>query len=124
MPLIYGITIIFGIQFATIHVLAEVFELYWRYPWLDIPMHICGGVLLLLIIGSLQQLRALPSFLLQSWRVPTLLGLILLAWEGFGIYRFGGLKPDFWVDSSLDLVCGVIGIIGGYYLVALLKRLT
>ncbi len=124
MPLLYTFTLIFGFQFATVHFLAEFFSLYWRYSWFDIPMHLLGGVLVLLIIGTLVNMKIIPSWLASSWRFPILLMLVLLSWEVFGIYRFGGLKPDFYTDSSLDLLFGTTGLFIGYYLVVWLRRMT
>jgi hypothetical protein len=123
MPLLYILTLIIGVQFATTHALAEYFSLYWRYPWLDIPMHILGGIFLMMIYSSLHSMYGARHKVVPQWWVLVVFTAALLAWELFGIYRFGGLKPDFWTDSSLDLLCGAGGLILGYYLVRVLRTL-
>ncbi|MFM2340286.1 MAG: hypothetical protein RLZZ360_922 [Candidatus Parcubacteria bacterium] len=114
--MIYAVTIIFGITFAVLHTLAEALSLYWQYEWLDMPMHILGGIVLMFMFASLRQmspmLKRLPAYL-------SVLGFstALILWELFGIWRFGGLKPDYWSDTIGDLICGVVGLVTGYMLV-------
>lgn len=112
----YSFTILFGLQFAFIHYLAEQFELYWRYPWLDMPMHVFGGIFIMLTLASLARMRVMPQWCLSSWRLVVVLTGVLVGWELFGIYRYGGLKPDFWSDGLLDLLCGTLGVVIGHYL--------
>ncbi len=122
MRSIYIITVVYGLQFALLHVLAEFFELYWRYEWLDIPMHIFGGILLMLIIGSLITMRILPYRFFETWRLPLVLALVLGGWELFGIMRYSGLKSGFWFDTSLDLLCGTVGLALGHSIVTSLRK--
>ncbi len=120
--MVHPFTLIFGITFAATHVIAEWLSLYWYYPWLDIPMHVLGGVVVMLMLASLRSMGTLLRHLSRVGGV-VLLSLVLLVWEGFGIYRYGGLKPDFWSDTILDLIFGIIGIVGGYLLVRALERI-
>lgn len=114
--MVHSFTIIFGVTFATTHVIAEWLRLYWHYGWLDMPMHILGGIVLMFMFASLRQmsptLKRLPSYLSAIGFSAALIG-----WEVFGILRYGGLKPDFWSDTLGDLVCGITGIVTGYMLV-------
>ncbi len=114
--MIYAVTIIFGVTFAVLHTLAEALSLYWHYEWLDMPMHILGGIVLMFMFASLRQmspsLKRLPSYISAIGFSAALIG-----WELFGIWRYGGLKPDFWSDTLGDLVCGITGIVTGYMLV-------
>ncbi len=119
--MVHVFTIIFGVVFATIHIIAEWVRLYWHYPWLDMPMHVMGGLLAVLILSSLRQMRTPLRLLSRVW-LALILVMVLLAWEGFGIYRFGGMKPDFWTDSILDLIFGMVGIVCGYILVQALEK--
>ncbi len=121
MPLIYSITLVYGVQFAVTHALLEYFSLYWRYSWIDVPMHILGGVFLMLIVGSFTVMRVLSRRFIDTPLFVVLMVGVLLVWEVFGIWRYGGLKPDFWTDSTVDLICGVIGLGIGYYLVRALR---
>lgn len=120
--MVYTFTLIFGLVFATTHVLAEWLRLYWLYPWLDMPMHIMGGVVVMLMLASLRLMGTPVRHLSRVW-IVVLLTLVLLLWEAFGIYRFGGLKPDFWSDTALDLLCGIVGIVAGYLLTLALERI-
>jgi hypothetical protein len=124
MPLIASITIIIGVQFALLHVLAEYFSLYWYYPWLDIPMHLFGGILIVLVANTLVAVRALPAWSVRGYVFPLGMCSILVAWEVFGIIRYGGIKPGYLGDTSLDLVFGILGIIIGYYVARALGRLS
>ncbi len=124
MKLIYAITLIFGIQFAVLHVIAEQLSLYWRYPWLDIPMHIFGGILLMLVIGTLGAMHVFGRYLVSGWRLPIVLSGTLIGWELFGIYRYQGIKPGFVGDTALDIACGVIGIVLGYVIARALARMV
>ncbi len=124
MKLTYAVTLIFGVQFAVLHILAEQLSLYWRYPWLDIPMHVFGGMLLMLIVGTLVEMRVVGKYLVSGWRLPVSLALTLVGWELFGIYRYQGIKPGFVGDTTLDIACGVIGIVLGYLLVRALTRMV
>jgi hypothetical protein len=120
--MLYPFTILFGIVFASIHALAEWLALYWRYDWLDIPMHILGGVVIVLMLASLRQIISPLARLSTGW-LCTVLIATLIFWELFGIFRYGGLKPGFALDTTLDIICGFFGIILGYYLVRVLKTI-
>lgn len=120
--MLYPFTILFGIVFATIHTISEWLALYWRYTWLDIPMHILGGIVIVLMLASLRQI--LPMFArLSTGALCMVLVAILVSWELFGIFRFGGLKPGFAIDTTFDIICGLLGIILGYYFVRVLKTI-
>jgi hypothetical protein len=120
--MLYPFTILFGIVFATIHIIAEWLRLYWQYPWLDIPMHILGGIVIVLILASVRKMWPLFARLSTGAMCMILMGAIFV-WELFGVFRYGGLKPGFAVDTTFDIICGVLGIILGYYLVRTLKTL-
>jgi len=124
MKLTYAFTLIFGLQFAVLHVLAEKLSLYWRYPWLDVPMHVFGGVLLMLVIATLVEMRVVARYVVTGWRLPVVLSFVLIAWEVFGIYRYQGIKPGFVGDTTLDIIFGVIGIVLGYFLARALARMV
>jgi hypothetical protein len=117
MPLPTVLTLITGIHIAVIHSLAMAFELYWRYPWLDIPMHVAGGVLLPLLWATTIDVRILTS---SSFTLPRLFYVsvaILVGWEIFGVILEQGFKQNFIPDTIIDLLCGGVGVIIGYILV-------
>lgn len=109
------LTLISGSLFALLHTISELRHWYFYYPDLDILMHTWGGVQLVwtLLIGG----KVLPSTLQTKSRQRLVILLIVLAlvlWEVFGIYRFGGFKPNYLVDTSLDLGFGILGCTLGY----------
>lgn len=109
---------------AALHNLALMFYLYWTYLWIDIPMHILGGAVVAL--GFL-------AFFRSYVRVPLKIGLPLtllvvlavgIGWELFE--WFGGLmvtERAIVADTSLDLVCDLVGGALGYWLARLSTEL-
>jgi hypothetical protein len=85
---------------------------YWTYWWLDIAMHIAGGV----VIGLLVALYVSPRFA----RIIALTLSVGVAWEVFeyvlGISR---VEPNFHLDSTLDLVMDVVGACIAYGMMGL-----
>ncbi len=106
---------------ALIHSLAMAFELYWRYSWLDIPMHIFGGVLFVLLWGVLIDVGLVTVTSLRKKRLAMLGGIVLVSWEVFGVILEQGFKENFLADTTMDILCGVVGIIIGYFIVRSLQ---
>lgn len=123
MPIIAPLTIIIGIQFALLHALAEYFELYWYFAWLDLPMHIFGGLLAVLMVYTLVAIRVLPQRIAEGSYFIGAMVVVLVLWEIFGILKYGGFKPGYVVDTTLDLLCGVLGIALGMIVGNALLRL-
>ncbi len=88
------------------------FYWYWTYWWLDIVMHITGGV----VIGLLVAHYVSPRFV----RIVALTLLVGVLWEVFeyvlGISR---VEPNFHFDSTLDLVMDVVGACIAYGMMGL-----
>lgn len=124
MNIFYTLTLILGLQLLTFHILALAFYLYWAVWWFDIIMHILGGVWLLFIIKSLQQFgwykvewfALKPIFILAMG--------VFFIWEVFGVVISGGFKSDWLLDTSLDTLSGIVGVLLGYWLVERLKYLA
>jgi hypothetical protein len=124
MPLIYLFTLIIGLQFLAVDLLAEHFSLYWRYDWLDMPVHACGGIVIALSLSSLVTMAILPRRLQRGWPMVLLVATILIGWEIFGIYRDHGFKVGWLSDTSSDLLCGALGFMVGRWFTKLLDRLA
>jgi glycopeptide antibiotics resistance protein len=123
MPLLYVFTLLVGFEFMVVHALAEYFDLYWRFMWLDLGVHLLGGVLVTLVFYTLARM---VGYNYDRFSLPAVIGFALipmLAWEGFGVYRYSGFKPGFVGDSTLDLLFGILGVVLGYYLARALIRL-
>lgn len=98
-------------SFAALHVILLRTYLYWRHEWLDIPMHLFGGALIVFSVFVLRDLRV--PFAAAFTRPAALLGIVLLialSWEVFE-YAAGVslMRENFWSDTSLDLVLGLAG---------------
>ncbi|MBY0538701.1 hypothetical protein K2P47_04895 [Patescibacteria group bacterium] len=119
------VTLIIGTLFAVIHVNNEMYHLYWYYPGLEYVMHVWGGVVLYLLLQLFLGLSFIPQAIAR--RPLALLALLaggLITWELYGIYRYGGLKPDYVFDTSLDLVFGILGCTIGWLVYRLMKKNT
>jgi hypothetical protein len=124
MQLTTAFTLITGSIIAVVHYLAMSLELYWRYWWLDIPMHVVGGVFILLLWATMIDLRVVTR---SSMRVKTaviVVGIVIVLWEVFGVVVEQGFKVDFVTDTSIDLLCGAVGGAIGYILVRVLYSLS
>jgi len=81
--------------------------LYWKYLWLDIPMHFLGGFAsAVFLIGLLYRRR------------PLLLAVAIVAiavgWEVFEYVFRLPRDPNYAFDTLLDLVMDTIGAISAY----------
>jgi len=116
------ITLSIGLMFLTIHATAEYLELYYLYPLLDIPVHILGGVFVLLMLHTVSKLGIIRTVHATSGFFIVTIIILLLAWEVFGVVRYGGFKPDFITDTSLDILFGILGCIIGAFIYSLIQK--
>jgi hypothetical protein len=113
------------VTLALIHTVANMFFLYWKYPWFDIPMHFFGGVVCALGIAILPSLR-IHFFERRTTLYAYVLGVVSIGvcWELFeysaGIYT---LETDVVGDLLLDLTMDVIGAAIGYGIVKSIKQM-
>lgn len=103
--------------FVVTHVIARQFYLYWYLPWFDLIMHVWGGVLLILVLGTVVEL--LPaSQTLSWWRPKVVIGYVLtviILWEIVGVILNQGFKSAWLVDTVGDVVFGILGALIGYW---------
>lgn len=116
------LALIAGINIAMLHGLAMSLDLYWRYPWLDIPMHMVGGAVVVLFWAALIDVRLLQQQTLQVRNVCLVGGGSMILWEVFGVVLEKGFKENYLTDTSMDLCAGSIGILVGYLVVRALYR--
>ena len=110
-------TIFFLIAFSTlavIHHIAITLFLYWRLPWFDIPMHAFGGVVVALGLYTLRDLRLFPDKILTIIPVMLIVLAIALIWEGFEFFAGIAIEGDYFLDTSIDIMMGLIGGVVGY----------
>ncbi len=104
---------------------ARTFSLYWQYPWLDIPMHLLGGVAVVLAIFSLAELlTSFPERYVTLVPILTVVLIVGLLWE-FVEIQIGIplLEADFEVDMISDLSMDVAGGILGYIVGSRISKL-
>lgn len=112
-------TILFLISFtvlAALHNLAIWLYLYWRLPWLDIPMHALGGVVVALGVYTLRDLRVLPMTWLSTFVVLGIVCVVAIVWEMFEFYAGVPFAADYYPDTALDIVMGLAGGFIGHYM--------
>ena len=74
--------LIAGSILAVIHVISLELFLYWKYLWLDIPMHALGGAVVALGLFTLHDLwPRYPKRLLYPIPVLLLVLLVAMGWE-------------------------------------------
>lgn len=101
--------------FAAVHYLATVASLYWYYPWLDIVMHLWGGILVALgvvVLASFKSARIKPTLQITL----SVLFVAMVSWEIFermvGLYS----QDTYIFDVSKDIFFGLLGGLIGYLL--------
>lgn len=99
------------------HIAALEFYLYWKFLWLDIPMHILGGAMVAISTFCAPVLGIrIPE---RYYTLPFVLLFVLtvgLLWEVFEIVTdmpvdTTGFVADTFLDLVMDLVGGVIGFV-------------
>ena len=125
MKLRLSLFFVASVTLALINALALEFSLYWRYLWLDMPMHFLGGFCVALGYGIIPFFGIrLPRCLETRGAYLGAVLLVGLAWELFE-YVFGiSLVNDagnLISDTSMDLVLDLLGGYIGYLLLQKIK---
>lgn len=92
---------------AQVWILAE--DLFWTHRWIDIPMHMWGGLTLgALGIGLLGRHQPLVFFVFVA--------VMVVGWEVFEhVHDFAIVEDEpYWLDTIHDLVNGAIGAVVTY----------
>jgi hypothetical protein len=100
---------------AVVHLISLEFYLYWRFLWLDVPVHVLGGAVVALGVLSLYDLRVpLP----KRWRsfAPVVFFVIIIAllWEWYEIAIGIPVEVSHELDTAIDLLAGICGGVLGY----------
>ena len=120
----------FAVFVAICHFVFLKFYLYWTDSWVDIPMHIFGGILVSSIGLWILYFSGLKNYLIKNPKssifISVLIAIIVgILWEIFELY-FGLISHSFFdrVDSVKDLLDDVIGgLIAGWYFVRNIKKI-
>lgn len=98
---------------AAVHLYALPNYWYWYFPWLDVPVHFLGGmVMATAVIGVLGRYKP------RTFLILTVGGAI--GWELFQYFIYVQREANFIFDTSLDLLMDALGIT----LVYLIARIT
>ncbi len=110
---------------ALVHITALEFFLYWKYMWLDIPMHILGGVCIALAISTLPFFRIRMPAHFETLSVYVSIALLIgVLWEIFEVAAgIPVTEEGFILDLVLDLCMDVIGAVVGYGIVKSIQKL-
>ncbi len=90
-----------------LHKIAHELYLYWTYRWVDIPMHIMGGIMAGLFTFVFLRITRLA----ESTR-NLILGVLIVGvgWEILEIfYKVDTLSFRYWIDTTKDLLDDTIG---------------
>ncbi len=97
---------------AVIHAWALSAYLYWRIVWLDMPVHLLGG--LTIGMGIIALLRVF-----RPWVFVVLMVLAIVGWEAFELLIGIPREANFVFDSALDVLMGALGGVVAYFLARL-----
>ncbi len=117
----HSITIFFlallWIFFILIQYVSTYFSLFWYFWWLDIIMHVYGGVLIVSSWFMVKSLGAFESIVGKNdHRALLLLGITIVVWEIYE-YTFGLITPvGYPVDTVMDLLVGFGGGLAAFFL--------
>jgi hypothetical protein len=90
-----------------LHKIAHELYLYWTYRWVDIPMHILGGIMAGLFTFVFLRITRLS----ENTR-NLIIGVLLvgIGWEILELlYKVDALSTRYWIDTVKDLIDDTIG---------------
>lgn len=116
--------LIAGSMWAVIHVIALELFLYWKFAWLDIPMHFIGGTIVALGIFTLRDIRILiPERWIALSSVLLMVVAAALVWEVYELLIGIPVEDNYVVDTLTDLCMGTLGGLVGYGIGTSLRKL-
>jgi hypothetical protein len=120
-------TVFFLISFsslAVLHIVSLKLFLYWRFWWLDIPMHFFGGIVVALGLFTLYDLKILlKKKHLTLFCILSLVFLVAIAWESYELLIGIPIEDDYIIDTLTDLCMGMFGGLIGYGIATSLQKL-
>lgn len=125
MKLTTTLFLLAGMVLAVLHYFSLELYLYWRYAWLDIPMHFLGGVVV--AFGYLTVRDFFPSWSKKRFTLFKTLAVVIMAavvWEVFEVL-IGVIFEEgrYVIDTLSDLLIGALGGVLGYYLSSRVSQL-
>ena len=125
MSLLFTLFFSSVIALAMIHIVALKFFLYWKYFWLDIPMHIFGGITCALgFVICLSRNKLTTAWYTSLWGYLSFTFFIGIAWELFEVTSgFSIIDEHFVSDTITDLSMDILGGVIGYAIVNTIRKL-
>ena len=113
------------IALALIHISALQFFLYWKYLWLDIPVHILGGITCAFGFALYRYNRKPFTTRQNEFFAYVAFALVIgIAWELFEFFaKFSVIDEDFFMDTVIDFCMDIVGVLIGYGIVHTIKKL-
>lgn len=120
--------ILFATAIVLIHSVATFYNLYWRFLWIDVPMHFLGGVLAAIIFiwlcgkfpGHFDLSRNFFVTILAVLSFTALIGVLWELWEfvydviissrGWGVLALQGAR-DTIGDLFFDILGGLVVVV-------------
>ena len=110
---------------SVIHIIALKLFLYWRFEWFDIPMHALGGAVVALGVFTAYDLRLFKNKVLL--KVLPVMGAVLTMaglWEVYDIMIGFPVEENYTLDTTLDIIMGLIGGYVGYLVANNIRKLN
>ena len=104
------------VTLAIVHTVAMQFFLYWKYVWLDMPVHVLGGMTVAFGLTLLPRLSARVPWRFTSV-ISVLLGVLVVGalWEVFEWSIGFRVGNDVWaIDLALDMLMDAVGATLGF----------
>ena len=100
---------------ALIHIISLELFLYWRFFWLDVPIHALGGAVAALGVFALYDL-GFPASKRYLKLIPVLAFVLIVAfmWEIYELKIGIIIEDDYEIDTIIDLGMGLLGGFIGY----------
>lgn len=94
--------LVLSTMLALFHSFALATYLYWQYVWLDVPVHLLGGLTLgMVFIGIETRFRPIAFVLFMA--------AVIIGWEVFEYMIGTPREANFIFDTSLDVLMGALG---------------
>ena len=117
-PFVSGTSLLlFWSLFVTAHLYFLQQFYYWHLVWLDVGMHVWGGVLLLVSWYYLSNNKIFPKLLSSSKYKPLIIFVIIIVgWEVFKYLIAQSVQANYICDTVIDLAAGLFGGLATFFL--------
>lgn len=101
--------------FFLFHNIFNYFSLYWMYYWLDIPMHLIGGILIVLSLFFLQNKLPEIYFFKNKFYILVYLFITTIIWEIYQVLAGKEIDENYTISTMFDISLGMIGGITAFW---------